>query len=183
MATKPTFNTLNMKVNKDTEIIKFNDKEIKVLQYLPISDKIDLIQVALQKSEENGIYNDMKLEVYFNVNLIYLYTDILFTEKQKEDEFAIYDAFQSSGLLNEIIAAMDEREYASLLNFLAAMKADTLTYGNSAAAVIRQIVQDLPKNAEVAANFIDNFDETKYGQVFKLAEATGYKNSAKLTTE
>jgi hypothetical protein len=43
MATKPTFNTLGMKVNKDTEIVKFNDKEIKVTQYLPISDKIDLI--------------------------------------------------------------------------------------------------------------------------------------------
>ena len=183
MATKPTFNTLGMKVNKDTEIVKFNDKEIKVIQYLPISDKIDLIQTALQKAEENGVYNDMLLEVYFNVNIIYLYTDILFTEKQKEDELAIYDAFQSSGLLNEILAAMDEKEYNSLVSFLAAMKQDNLTYGNSAAAVIRQIVQDLPKNAEAAANFVDGFDETKYSQVFNLAQATGYKNGAKSSTE
>lgn len=175
MATKPTFNTLGLKLNKEITIVKFNDKEIKVLQYLPISDKIDLIQVALQKSEENGIYNDMKLEVYFNVNLIYLYTDILFTEKQKEDEFAIYDAFQSSGLLNEIIAAMDAKEYNTLLNFLGVMKQDNLTYGNSAAAVIRQIVQDLPKNAEAAANLVEGFDETKYKQVIDLAQATGMR--------
>ena len=183
MATKPTFNTLGIKLKKETETVKFNDKEIKVLQYLPISDKIDLIQTALQKSEENGIYNDMLLEVYFNLNIIYLYTDILFTEKQKEDELAIYDAFQTSGLLNQIIAAMDEKEYNTLLAFLTTMKQDNLTYGNSTAAVLRQVIQDLPQNAEAAANFIDNFDETKYGQVFKLAEATGYKNSAKLTTE
>lgn len=175
MATRPTFNTLGIKVNKETETVKFNDKEIKVLQYLPISDKIDLIQIALQKAEENGIYNDMKLEVYFNVNILYLYTDIIFTDKQKEDEFAIYDAFQSSGLLSEILAAIGNTEYNNLLGFLTAMKNDNLTYGNSAAAVIRQIVQDLPKNAEAAANLVENFDETKYKQVVDLAQATGMK--------
>lgn len=42
--------------------------------------------ITLQQAEENGVYNPMLLEQRFNLNLVYMYTNITFTEKQKEDE-------------------------------------------------------------------------------------------------
>jgi hypothetical protein len=112
--------------------------------------------------------------MYFNLGIIYLYTDITFTEKQREDEFKLYDSFQSTGLLDIIIQAIDESEYDALLGYLKQMKQDIITYKNSAAAIIQTFVQDLPKNAEAAANIVDNFDPNKYQQLLGLAKSTGF---------
>ena len=177
MATKTTFNALNLKIDKTYNTITFNDKQIKIAKYLPIEDKIDLIQNAFQKSLEGGIFNDLKLDMYFNLGIIYLYTDITFTEKQREDEFKLYDSFQSTGLLDMIIQAIDESEYDALLGYLKQMKQDIITYKNSAAALIQTFVQDLPKNAEAAANIVDNFDPNKYQQLLGLAKSTGFNQT------
>ena len=177
MAIKPTFNTLNVKTNKQFKTITYNDKEIKVSQYLPVEQKIDLIQIALQKAEEDGIYNDIKLDVFFNMNIIYTYTDITFTDKQRED------AFQSSGFLTQILAAIPEDELKSLIDYMNIMKSEILNYKNTAGAVLQSLIQDLPKNAQAAANIVNSFDETKYKQIIDLAQATGINNSTISTSK
>ncbi len=68
-----------------------------MLQYLPAQDKYDLLMITLQKSLENGAYNEFKLNLYFELNLVYMYTNISFTEKQREDEFKLYDTLESNG--------------------------------------------------------------------------------------
>lgn len=183
MAIKPTFNTLNVKTNKQFKTITYNDKEIKVSQYLPVEQKIDLIQIALQKAEEDGIYNDIKLDVFFNMNIIYTYTDITFTDKQREDEYKLYDAFQSSGLLTQILAAIPEDELKSLIDYMNIMKSEILNYKNTAGAVLQSLIQDLPKNAQAAADIVNSFDETKYKQIIDLAQATGINNSTISTSK
>ena len=45
------FKELNLLKNTQTIEIKINDQVVNVKTYLPISDKIDLVQVALQKAE------------------------------------------------------------------------------------------------------------------------------------
>ena len=54
------YSDLNLSINNETIGMTVNEVEIEVRKYLPIEDKIDLIEVALQKAEENGIYNEMK---------------------------------------------------------------------------------------------------------------------------
>ena len=124
--------------------------EVNVKKYLPISDKIDLIQIALQKAEEDGIYNEMKLDMYFHLNIIYLYTDIEFTDEDKEDEMALYDILESNDIINEILGVLEDDEYNVLKEYLIEMKNESLQYKNTAAAVLTRIIQDLPKNAAAA---------------------------------
>ena len=69
----PKFKELNLTYNDTPKTITINDIQVKVKQYIPVEDKIDLIQTALQKSEENGIYNDIKLDIHFHLNIVYLY--------------------------------------------------------------------------------------------------------------
>lgn len=163
------FNQLNFTNIKST-VINFQQKEIQVKQYLPILDKIDLVQIALQKAQEDGIYNDMKLEVFFHMNIIYLYTNIEFNEKDREDEFVLYDKFESSGLLDEIVAAIGG-EYDTLYDYVTIMKKEKLDYSNTAAAVLRSIIQDLPKNAAAAAEIVNSFDPSQYQAVVDFATA------------
>ena len=166
------YSDLKLKINIETNIAKIKDgTEIEVLQYLPMEDKIDLIQIALQKSLENGVYNDMKLDMYFNLYIIYMYTNIEFTPEERNDEFKLYDELQSNDTIISVIGAMEDSEYDDLLNYLENLRESNTNYKMSAAALFQSFIQDMPKNAQAAADIVDHFDKDKYKQVVDFAKA------------
>lgn len=163
------YSELNLKTPDEYNICSFNDKEIKVLKYLPIKDKIDLIEIALERAQENGRYNEMKLDIYFNLYLIYMYTDLEFTDEEKANDEELYDELISSGLLADIINAIDEEEYDELVDYLVETKEKNEEFMTSAAALLQSFIQDLPKNAQAAAEIVENFDKDKYKEVVQFA--------------
>jgi hypothetical protein len=177
---KVSFTNLKLKINSEVKEIKYNDVAIEIKQYLPIEEKIDLIQIALQNAEENGIYNDIRLDMYFHLYLVYLYTNLNFTDKQKEDEYKLFDILESNGLIDAVIGAIPESEYDRLLRYIEVFKHDILTYKNTAGAVLQTVIQDLPKNAAAAAEIVNSFDPEKYQSVqdmIAMANQTGMNNS------
>ena len=52
---KVSYANLKLKVKNDTKVIDFEGNGIEALQYLPIEDKKDLVQIAMQKSFEDGL--------------------------------------------------------------------------------------------------------------------------------
>lgn len=185
--TKVSFASMKLKVdtNVNTFDFKYNGAtySIDVLKYLPISEKNDLIEVALQKAEQNGNYNDVALEMYFNLNLVYLYTNISFTDKQKEDESELYDKLQCSGLIDAVITNMDQDEYSQLLEYLEKTKENRLVYGNSAAAVLRSFIQDLPSQMSQAVDILNNIKPEQFEEARRLAQIadkTGMNNPSKV---
>ena len=166
------YSDLNLKTKTETSIVKIDDNtEIEVLQYLPIEDKIDLIQIALQKSLENGIYNEIKLDMYFNLYIVYMYSNIEFTDEEKEDEFKLYNELQSNDIIAHVIAGMEDGEYDCLLDYLKTMQESNEIYRTSVAALLQTFIQDMPKNAAAAANIVENFDENKYKRVVDFAKS------------
>lgn len=163
----------NMKLKPVTTTHKFewNGNEIEVLDYLPIEDKYDLIMVTLQKSLEDGYYNPIKIDEFFHLHLIYMYTNINFTEKQKEDEHKLYDSLKSNGLIDAFIEQMNEFDYSELFNMLDDIKRELTEYKRSTSALIQSLVSDLPKQAEAMKNIMDNFDPNKYKEVLNFAKA------------
>ena len=165
------YKDLDLKINQDVKYTIINDKEIQVKQYLPIKDKNDLIEIALQKSKENNVYNEIKLDMYFNLNIVMLYTDLVFTPEELEDEMKLYDELQSNDVFLSVIGAMREEEYDSLLDYLKVMKEANETHDRSAAAMLKTFTQDLPKNAAAAADIMNNFNKEDYSEVINFAEA------------
>lgn len=181
MANKVSYAGLKLKVNTDVNTFQFGENKavIEVLKYLPIEDKNDLIHITLQNAEENGIYNDVLVEMYFNLYIVYFYTNLNFTDKQKEDPAKLYDQMESNGLITQVIAHMDEDEYANLLTYLETIRDEMLTYKNTAGAVLQTIVQDLPRNAAAAAEIVNSWDPSKFQEVqrmIQMANATGMNN-------
>lgn len=166
---KVTYSSLKLKIKEETK--KIENTDIEVLQYLPIEDKLDLIEVTLQKAREDRLYNPMKVDMFFHLNIIYLYTNITFTEKQREDEYKLYDILQTNGIIDQVINAMNENEYNLLLTKINEKMSDELTYNTTTAAVISKFIDDLPTNAEAAKKIVDNFDQTKYKAVIDFAQA------------
>ena len=162
------YSDLKLKVKQSSVIAAVNGINITVQSYLPIEDKIDLIEIALQKAEENGIYNEMKLEMYFNLYIIYMYTNLEFTDEEKADEFKLYNELYSNDIVISVIGAVDE--YEDLVHYLNEMKESKIRYRHSAAALLQSFIQDMPKNAETMSEIVDNFDKEKYKQVVDFAK-------------
>ena len=165
------YKDLNLKTKDQTRTISIQGQDINVLQYLPARDKNDLVQIALQNSRENGVINEVKLEVYFNMYIVYFYTDLFFEEEEKANPDQLYDELQSSGILTRILGAMDENEYNNLLDYLDKMREAQDVYENSATGVIKMFIQDLPKNATEAAQILKDIDLDKYTQTKNFVES------------
>jgi hypothetical protein len=109
---KVQFNKLKCKCEDKVETIVFNDETIEVKQYLPIQEKLGLIgRVIMYAHEQDHNYaNPVKAKSITSVEIIMSYTNISFTDKQKEDIAKLYDMIAGSGLLEAVIAAIPENE-------------------------------------------------------------------------
>lgn len=168
---KITYASLKLKTNTEVNKFKWEDKEIEVLKYLPISDKYDLIMITLQKSKQNDFYNPILVDLYFHLNIIYMYTNISFTDKQREDEMKLYDTLQSTGLLEEIIKNMPEEEYEDCWNKITEYIDNEMQYSTTTAAALKAIVTDLPAQAQAAMDIVNSFDPEKFQAVKDFAKA------------
>lgn len=166
---KVSYSNLKLKVN--SSIKKIENTEIEVLQYLPIEDKYDLINIALQKSRTEGKYNPLLLDTFFHLFIVYMYTNISFTDKQKENEYKIYDTLKSNGLLDTILTYIPDEEYNELYSFLIEDLEKREKYDLSISGLISTIVNDLPAQAEAAMKIVENFDKEKFSNVIDFAKA------------
>lgn len=168
---KVSYANLKMKPDTSTSILLFQGTEVEIKNYLSAEDKYDLIMITLQKAEEDGIYNSFKLDVFFHLHLVYMYTNLSFTEKQKEDELKIYDTLESNGFIDAMLEVIPETEYFKLFDSMEEIIQSKMKYQTSAAAILTAIIKDLPKNAQEAANIVDSFDKNKYQAVIDFATA------------
>ena len=155
----------------DFNTFTFNGQQVKVLKYLTTSDKNDLIAITLQKSKEEGLYNEIFMDVFFHLNIIYLYSNIEFSAEDRIDELELYDKLEYSGFIDEFVANMEKEEYDMLVKELNTAKVNHLTYDNTAAAVVRHLITDLPANIEAAKDLVENFEPEQFQEVIDFATA------------
>lgn len=98
---KVPFSKFKCKINTDQVPIEINGETVNVRQYLPVNDKLALVGrvIELAHDQDYNFSNPIKVEIYTDLEIIYAYTDITFTDKQKEDTGKLYDLLLSSGIL------------------------------------------------------------------------------------
>lgn len=153
---KVTFTKLGLTKNQDVKTIEFNDQVIEVKQYLPVNDKLTLISKVINASvDENNFANPIKVDIYFTLELIDAYTNITFTEKQKEDPCKLYDLFASSGLMEAITNAIPLMEQNDLSTGLDRSVKAVYEYRTSALGILDAISTDY-SNLSLDASEIQN---------------------------
>lgn len=156
-------------IDKTNKTINFNGNEIEIVNYLSTNDKYDLIMITLQKSFEKNIYNPFRMDIYFDLNVIYLYTNIVFSEEDRLDEAALYDTLKRSGLIDAVMAEIDEKELRLLKSYIYELSEIIIKYRNTFGAVVGSFIEQLPQNMEKAKEIIGNFDPEKYQGILSLA--------------
>ena len=169
--TKVPFTNLKLKIDNSIGCFKCGDQEIQVAQYLPFEDKYALVMIALQNAEEDDIYNPIKLDMYFNLYLVFMYSNITFTDKQKEDPTKLYDLLESNGIIDGIISLIPDKEYEELQSYVEEVMKRKLEARKSVGAIINRFITDLPKQAEAMQKILDNFNPEQYQNVIDFAKA------------
>ena len=168
---KITYASLKLKTDNSVDTFDFNGNTIEVLKYLPVKDKYDLITMTLERAEEEGVYNPVMMEAYFHLYLVYMYTNLTFTDKQREDELKLYDTLQSSGFISKMIEKISDVEYNTLYTYLEET-ADYLTeYKNTLKYFAKNLLSDMTGKIDNLQNMINEIDEEKYTQVIDFAKA------------
>ena len=165
------FSELELKINDKVRTLKFKNKDIKVKQYLPIQDKLNLIQIALQQSLDEGIYNDGLLTAYFHTYVVMFYTDLEFTEEEKQDVLTLFNLMDSENLIGSVIELIPQSEFGDLLEMLNNQQKNNMIFKQSAAYIIGQFIDALPSQMEKVGEIVNNFDPSKYQAVVDFATA------------
>ena len=142
---KIAYTKLNAKINQgiQTIVVEGSDNPIEVLQYLPIDEKLGLIGRVIELAhDENNFSNPIKLQVFMELEMIDAYTNITFTEKQKENITKLYDALYSSGWLNKIMEAIPEDEREIIENGIYETVDAYYNYRNSVMGILDTVSQD-----------------------------------------
>ena len=140
---KVSLTKLGLKVNQDIKNIEFNEQIIEIKQYLPINEKLELISSVINSAaDENNFSNPVKENVFLTLEILYHYTNINFTDKQKEDPVKLYDLVVSSGLVNKVVDLIPEEELNEVVNGVAQSVKSIYTYRNSVLGILESISQD-----------------------------------------
>lgn len=168
-----SFASMKLKTNTDVKIINICDKEVEVKQYLPAADKNSILELTIQEADRGTVVNTFALDCLFHLYLIFEYTNITFTDKQKEDLFKLYDQLECNGVINEVIEAIPAAEYGELHDALLDIVEKYAVYRNSFKGALEQLQAFVPQQAGEMQEALSNIDLTKLNNILSLAENTG----------
>ena len=140
---KVSLTKLGLKVNQDIKTIEFNEQTIEVKQYLPVNDKLELITSVINAShDDNNFANPVNVSIFTALEIMYAYTNINFTDKQKEDPTKLYDMLISSGLVAAVVNAIPEAEYHEVLCGVSDSIDAVYNYRNSVMGILENVSTD-----------------------------------------
>lgn len=145
---KVPFSKLEVKPN--TNICKpfyYNTKgeevHYEVKYYLPVNEKLEMItKIINQSTDENGFYNPMRVQIFTVLEVVYAYTNLSFTAKQKEDPFKLYDLLIGAGIFKDVINCIYEDDWQEIQNTIITTIDNIYKYRNSAMGILESVAVD-----------------------------------------
>lgn len=150
---KLAFSKLNKIKSIPDKIIPTENGDLIVKQYLPLENKIDLIETVLDFSgSDEGFFNVVKLEAYFRIEMIKAYTNITFTEKQLEDTQKLYDMIVINGIWTIVESNIPEEEKDYIWDAIIEMADAIVEYNRSIAGMLKSLSYDYSALDDEAIN-------------------------------
>ena len=160
-------------------VIDFGGQKIKVLKYLPSLEKYNLLNTTLIQSFDDTVaVNDFKISIFLTTNMAIAYSDIIFSEEEKNMELTdLYDKLYQSGLLDAIIKAIPNDEKMLLTNLIKELEKTYLDDKRSILYGLDNLfkqLKDVIPNQEEMQKIIDqtkNFKPEDFQRVIDFATA------------
>ena len=135
---------LGLKKNTNLISLEWNGQVIEIKEYLPIEDKIGVIEKIVNLSlDDNNFANPARIMINTTLEIMFAYTNINFTDKQKEDRLGLYDLLVSSGLWEQVEDRLVEIGELKIINKTINDVIDEIyKYKNSALGILQAVNED-----------------------------------------
>lgn len=158
---------LGLKKNTNLISLEWGDQIIQIKEYLPIEDKISVIErIVNQSLDNNNFANPARIEINTVLEVMFVYTNINFTDKQKEDRLGLYDLLVSSGLWGQVKDRLSELGELKIINNTSRAVIDEIyKYKDSALGILQAISEDysnLDLDAEKIREKIGNKENVEF---------------------
>lgn len=139
-----TYTKLGLKPNFDEiAIIHCGNEQIEVKQFLPLEKKLEVLTSIINNSiDERGFYNTARIDFNIKMEMLYAYTNIKFTDKQKENPMKLYDNFIASGLMKQIWDLIPEDDRNWFEKHTNASIVSIMNYRNSVYGILDSLQTD-----------------------------------------
>ena len=141
---KVSLTKLNKIKSLDPIDIKIGEETISVVQYLPLEKKLTIMQNIIEQAgnNEEGFYNIVKLSVFYTIEMLRVYTNISFTEKQLEDPQKLYDIIVLNNIWGTVKDSIPEKERDYIWDNTCALAREITDYNHSALGILKLISDD-----------------------------------------
>lgn len=141
---KVPFTKLGLTVNQDIKTINWNDQVIEVRQYLTAAETLELVQTVVEAAvnESVNFINPLNVDLMIELAIVNHFTNITFTDKQRENAPKTYDALQSSGLLDQIKENMSKNSYEEIVAYVYDILEAYYKYRNSMLGMMEAMQND-----------------------------------------
>lgn len=161
---KISFADFNLDTKLEVSIINFNDIDIQVKQYLPMQEKVEIIQnvLALGVDPERPYYFDpCRTAVLRTIEVIDKYTNIEFSEEDRSDLAKLYDSVVSNGLWEAVQETIPRDELTIISLWESLIQKAIMEHENSIMGMMENVTQDYKDT---------QFDATQIQQALKDPE-------------
>lgn len=141
---KVSLTKLNKIKSLDPIDIKIGEETISVVQYLPLEKKLTIMQNIIEQAgnNEEGFYNIVKLSVFYTIEMLRVYTNISFTEKQLEDPQKLYDIIVLNNIWETVKDSIPEKERDYIWDNTCALAREITEYNHSALGILKLMSDD-----------------------------------------
>ncbi len=141
---KVSLTKLNKIKSLDPIDIKIGEETISVVQYLPLEKKLTVMQNIIEQAgnNEEGFYNIVKLSVFYTIEMLRVYTNISFTEKQLEDPQKLYDIIVLNNIWETVKDSIPEKERDYIWDNTCALAREITEYNHSALGILKLMSDD-----------------------------------------
>lgn len=161
---KVAFTKLGLKKDETIQEIEWNEQKIEVKNFLPTSEKLDLISKVVNFStDEHAFYNPCKVEIFEVIEILLTYTNLNLTDKQQEDILKLYDLFISSGFKDKIYEIIPNKELKYIHESIQATIQEVYRYRDSALGIVQSIAEDFKETDMDARKIMNTLSENPEG--------------------
>lgn len=155
--------------------ININNIDITVKQYLPLDEKMELVQRVLNRAvDETGFFSPMRLEVILELEIIRTYTDINITDKMMDAPGKVYDQVENNGIWRNILSILPWAEYQGLHQAVNACATAITSYQTSFVGIMKNISENYDATKMNVDELMKTLDQPdKVGMVKEILDKMG----------
>lgn len=123
---------------------------IEVKNHLSVEERFHIMERALNHLDTTTFRNPLVSTIFIHLEIIYAYTNLSFTEKQKENFLDTFEKLDASGFLAKFYELCNQQEIQSLLQYFFETLKSIIEYNSSLKGIMESVSEDASDLADAA---------------------------------